>query len=127
MNELINAIDKEKVNRFQQPWPKLDKGSKLNRILIFIKLEKTNRELNDSQEKQLKTLLYQLCETGALNKVTDVEYSDETYQIINIPNLTFNEETIKYSYNYPKKKVKNSSKSKTNVERHFSRSKTNKH
>ena len=126
MNDLIDAIEKEKEYRFQKPWPKLDKGSKLNRILIFIKLEKTNRGLNDLQEKQLKTLLYTLCETGALNKVTDVEYSDETNQIVNISNLIYNEETERYNYNYPTKKMKNPSKSKTNVERHFNRSKTNK-
>ncbi len=126
MDDLINAIDKEKENRFQKPWPKLDKGSKLNRILIFIKMEKTNRGLNDSQEKQLKILLYQLCETNAINKITDVNYSEESNQIETIHNLVFNEENKKYSYNYPEKKTKASTKSKTNVERHFNRSKTNK-
>ena len=36
MELLINAIDKEKNDRFNKSWSKLDKGSKLNRIIIFI-------------------------------------------------------------------------------------------
>jgi len=125
MEELLKVMDKERDERFKKSWTKLDKGTKLNRLSIFIKLEKTENELNDSQEKQLKTLLYQLCESGALNKTTDVEYSDETYQIISIKNLEVDESTKKYTFKIPEKKTKNVSKSKTNVERHFNRSKGN--
>ena len=81
--------------------------------------------ITQHQEKQLKTLLYQLCESGALNKTTDVEYSDETYHILSIKNLEFDEITKKYSFKIPEKKTKNISKSKSNIERHFNRSKGN--
>jgi len=40
MEMLIDGIDKEKGNRFKNLWLKLDKGSKLNRIHLFIKKEK---------------------------------------------------------------------------------------
>ena len=104
MEELLKEMDKEKNERFKKPWNKLDKGTKLNRLSVFIKLQKTENELNDAQEKHLKTLLYQLCESGALNKTNDIEYSDETYQILSIKNLEFDEINKKYSFKLPEKK-----------------------
>jgi len=126
MEALIDAMDKEKNERFQKSWPKLDKGSKLNRILIFILEEKERNTLNETQTKQLKKLLFLQCEKGTLNKASDVEYSDETYHIVSIKNLEYDEEKGVYSFQLPKKQVKAVSKSKSNVERHFSRSKDNK-
>ena len=35
-----NLIEKESNERFNKQWSKLDKGSKLNRINLFIKMEK---------------------------------------------------------------------------------------
>ena len=125
MEDIFEQIDKEKEDRFKKTWSKLDKGSKINRILLYIKLKKTELELTDSQEKQLKTLLYQLCESGALNKTSEVEYCDETYQIINIKNLEYDENINKFNFKKIEKK-KNISKSKTNIEKHLNRSKTNK-
>ena len=125
MEDIFQEMEDEKNERFQKLWSKLDKGSKLNRLVLFVKLKKLEEELNDSQEKQLKTLLYQLCESGALNKISDVTYCDETYLILNIKNLEFDEDTKKYSFKKVEKK-KNVSKSKTNIEKHLNRSKTNK-
>ena len=127
MEELLKGIEKEKEERFQKTWSKLDKGSKLNRIHLFIKTEKINKELNDSQEKQLKILLLRIFESGGLNKTADVDYSQETYQIETIKNLNFNEETNKYDFvSQVKKKKTEGGKSKSNEERHFSRSKETK-
>ena len=126
MEALIDAMDKEKNERFQKSWPKLDKGSKLNRILIFILEEKERNILNETQTKQLKKLLFLQWEKGTLNKASDVEYSDETYHIVSIKSLEYDEEKEVYSFQLPKKQVKAVSKSKSNVERHFSRSKDNK-
>ena len=127
MEELFKGIEKEKEERFRKTWSKLDKGSKLNRIHLFIKTEKINKELNDSQEKQLKILLLRIFESGGLNKTADVDYSQETYQIETIKNLNFNEETNKYDFvSQVKKKKTEGGKSKSNVERHFNRSKETK-
>lgn len=125
MEDIFQEMDKEKEDRFKKVWSKLDKGSKGNRILLFVKLKKTELELNDSQEKQLKTLLYQLCESGALNKTSEIDYCSETYQILNIKNLEYDEDNKKFNFKKVEKK-KNVSKSKTNIEKHLNRSKTNK-
>lgn len=120
-------IDKEKLERFNKPWSKLDKGTKINRLHLFIKKQKINNKLNDDQEKQLKILLIQFFESGNLNKSTDIEYSISDKEIINIKNLEFDEKNKKYKFviGIKKKKV-DGGKSKSNIDRHFNRSKENK-
>ncbi len=127
MNQLLEGIEKEKEQRFKKTWSKLDKGSKLNRIHLFIKAETEDKDLNNSQEKELKNLLLRIFESGGLNKASEVEYSQETFEISSLKNLIFNKETNKYDFvSQIKKKKVGGNKSKTNVERHFSRSKERK-
>ena len=37
-------MDEELKNRFNHPWIRLDRGSKMNRIYLFVKHEKNNRK-----------------------------------------------------------------------------------
>ena len=121
MNQLIQ---KELEERFKKPWSKLDKGTKLNRIHLFIKKEKINKELDDNQEKKLKILLINRFESGGLNKLSDITYCDNKTEITEIKNLVYDEESEKYSFiSVAKKKKSEGSKSKSNIDRHFSRSK----
>jgi hypothetical protein len=122
MELLFEGIEKEKEERFRTTWSKLDKGSKLNRIHLFIKKEKIEKELDDNQEKQIKTLLLNLFNSGSLNKSSNVEYCQETYEILNIKNFIFDEDTRKYEIIAQVKKRKTEGKSKSNIERHFNRS-----
>ena len=126
MDELLNAVEKEKNNRFQRLWTKLDKGSKLDRLKLFIEEQSEINELNNNEIKKLRKLLIHLCENGSLNKSGDVEYCDETYHILSIKNLKYNKEKNTYSFDLPKKTIKPTTKSKSNIDRHFSRSKGNK-
>ena len=126
MQSIIDAVEKEKNARFQKTWTKLDKGSKLNRLTLFIENEAMEKELCEDGKKKLKKLLFHVCENGSLNKVNDVEYGDESYEIISIKNLVYDENKKSYSFNLPKKVVKPIAKSKSKVDRHFSRSKENK-
>ena len=124
MDELLKQIDEERDSRFKKPWAKLDKGSKLNRLSLFVKMEKTEKGLSDEEEKKLKILVSQLCDMGLLNKTGDVEYADEI--IGTIKNLEYKEDTREYSFKREEKKNKPTQKSKGNIERHFSRSKETK-
>ena len=126
MDDIFQEIEKEKEDRFKKSWSKLDKGSKLNRISLFIKIQKAELELDDLLEKQLKVLLHNLCVSGALNKISEIDYCDETFQILKIKNLEFDESTQKFRFKKIEKKKINVSKSKTNIEKHLNRSKTNK-
>ena len=126
MEILLKGIDSEKKERFNKSWSKLDKGSKLNRIHLFIQSEKETKDLTEKQVKQLKLLLLRIFESGNLNKVSEINYSSETFEIESIKNLTYDEQSKQYEYIVQQKKKKNNNKSKTNVERHFSRSKETK-
>ena len=106
MEELLDAVEKEKNNRFHKSWTKLDKGSKLNRLSLFIEEQTEINDLSESEIKKLKKLLFHLCETGSLNKLGDIEYSDETYYIISIKNLKYNKEKNSYSFEGSKKTIK---------------------
>jgi len=126
MQSIIDAVEQEKESRFKKSWAKLDKGSKLNRLTLFIESEVSDKELSEDSQKKLKKLLFHVCENGSLNKVNDVEYSEETYEIISIKNLIYDENKKSYSFNLPKKVLKPTAKSKSKIDRHFSRSKENK-
>ena len=119
MQSIIDAVEKEKDNRFQKTWTKLDKGSKLNRLTFFIESEVENKELSKDNQKKLKKLLFHVCENGSLNKVNDVEYNEEICEIVGIKNLIYDENKKSYSFNLPKKVVKPTAKSKSKIDRHF--------
>ena len=57
MDELLNAIEKEKNNRFQKLWTKLDKGTKLNRLTIFIQEQAIENQLNEDETKNFMHML----------------------------------------------------------------------
>ena len=119
LNETKPHINADEQDRYQKNWNKLDKGVKLNRLLFFIKQESLRRSLQTNQEKQLKQLLFNLCSNNGLNKSSDVIYDLEKMIITEIKILLFNEETKKYSIKHVAVKSKHSSKSKTNIEKHF--------
>ena len=60
MDLLLEGIDKEREDRFKNTWVKLDKGSKLNRIHLFIKKEKLDKNLDDKKEEKLKIIIMNL-------------------------------------------------------------------
>ena len=98
MNQLINTIDKEKDNRFKRTWTRLDKGSKLNRITLYISQMNETHDLNENTTKQLKALLSQLFNAGVLNKNKEIDYSAEEGIIVDIKNLKFNKMILLLKY-----------------------------
>lgn len=103
--------------RFALPWNKLEKGSKMNRILVFVKSQKDENELNETQTKELKNLLFKGCENSLFNKVTDVKYNQETGLIESFKNLEFNESSKKYKLKTGGTKNRSVSKSRSNIDR----------
>lgn len=124
MDQLLEVIENEKNNRFKNSWIKLDKGSKLNRLQNFIDKQTTENDLNEKEKDKFKKLLFHLCENDSLNKTIDVDYDIESCEINNIKNLKYNKDKKSYSYELSKKTIKSPSKSKSNIDRHFSKNKT---
>ena len=117
-NELEDEVEKETIDpRFTQPWNKLDKGVKMNRLLLFIQSQKEANELSDQQTKDLKNLLFKGCETGLFNKISDVKYDTEKALIESIKQLEFNESSKKYKLKTGGTKNRSVSKSRSNIDR----------
>ena len=126
MDDLLKKLESEKEERFKKPWAKLEKGNKLNRLNLYIDDEISEKELNEDTIKKLKKLLHTIFEKGILSKSSEIEYCNETCKILNIKNLVYDEDKNEYNFNLHKKVVKPTTKSKSKIDRHFSRSKENK-
>ena len=126
MDDLLKKLESEKEERFKKPWAKLEKGNKLNRLNLYIEDEISEKELSEDIGKKLKKLLHTIFEKGILSKSSEIEYCIETSKIISIKNLVYDEDKNEYNFNLPKKTVKPTTKSKSKIDRHFSRSKENK-
>ncbi len=125
MEDLLKAVDSEKNKRFQKKWAKLEKGDKMNRIHLFIEEESVNKCLDDKKKKILEVILLDAFQKNNLSKSSDIEYCSDSAKITGIKNLNYDEEKKEYAFINKKKISKPSTKSKSNIERHFSRSKEN--
>ena len=103
--------------RFAKPWNKLEKGAKMNRILLFVDSEKIDKDLTNELTKSLKQLLFKGCENGLFNKLTDVTYNEETGIIESFKNLEFNESSKKYKLKTGSTKNRSVGKSRSNIDR----------
>jgi hypothetical protein len=126
MDDLLKKLEEEKELRFKKPWAKLEKGNKLNRLNLYIEQETKEKELTEDAGKKLKKLLHTIFEKGILSKSSELEYCTETCKIISIKNLIYDKDKNEYNFNLPKKVLKPTTKSKSKIDRHFSRSKENK-
>tara|TARA_Y100000389_G_scaffold19257_1_gene16711 strand:- start:684 stop:1064 length:381 start_codon:yes stop_codon:yes gene_type:complete len=126
MDDLLKKLEAEKELRFKKTWTKLEKGNKLNRLNLYIEHETKEKELSEDTSKKLKKLLHTIFEKGILSKSSEIEYCNETCKIISIKNLVYDEDKNEYNFNLPKKVIKPTTKSKSKIDRHFSRSKENK-
>ena len=120
-SEAEKEAEKEAVDkldpRFAKPWNKLEKGAKMNRILLFVDSEKKDKDLTNELTKSLKQLLFKGCENGLFNKLTDVTYNEETGIIESFKNLEFNESSKKYKLKTGSTKNRSVGKSRSNIDR----------
>ena len=113
-DEIVKA---DPNKRFMKPWNKLEKGMRLNRIIQFVTNETEEKELSAEQSKELKNILFRACDSGLLNKLTEVNYNEEEALIISFKSLEFNEETNKYKIKTVSSKHRPNTKSKSNIDR----------
>jgi hypothetical protein len=112
-NDTAESIDK----RFKQPWNKLEKGMKMNRILEYVNQEIKDKDLPDNISKELKNILFNACDRGILNKLSAVTYNQEKGIIESFKLLEYNESTKKFKINTSTPNKKSVSKSRSNIDR----------
>lgn len=111
---LLNGVQKEteiKSNLFQVeeflekemktsteniPWTKLEKATKLKKLMEFALVHSEKLKLNEDELDNLKTVLKEAIDRKHLQRVKDVTYDKEKCIIHEIPLLYFNENTRKF-------------------------------
>lgn len=90
-------LDNEiKLNK-KEPWNKLDRSQKIEKLNNYIDLLKKNHSLTNQEIINLKKYFVNCLDRKSLNKVKDVEYEKEDGIIVNIPLLKFNDNTRKFT------------------------------
>tara|TARA_B110000977_G_scaffold175406_1_gene230133 strand:- start:376 stop:753 length:378 start_codon:yes stop_codon:yes gene_type:complete len=118
MDELLDAISKEQENRFNKPWMRMDKGLKINRLIDYTE----DYDCCESDKVKLKEILLKAFSSNIL-KNDHILYDQVNNKISNIKILSYEDNKFVLQNNAIKSKSKTRSKSKSNIERHFSRSK----
>ena len=114
--EITNLLEREKEDIYKQPWNKLENGLKINRLKLFIKKEVDDKSLSPDEKTILTKLLLTACRQNKLNRNADIIYDKIECIITDIKILKY--EDNKYILDITElKKAKQTSKSKSNVER----------
>ena len=90
-NSLDDYLNMEKKSDENKPWAKLEKATKLKKIVQYIKNKKT------SHKKELKQYLFQCLERKKLQREKDVIYDISLGKITDIPGLKFIKKKNKYT------------------------------
>lgn len=96
-------LSKEKEGCKKKSWSKLDKASKLKKLLAFSTKYIKKHKLTKKDEEMLKKYLLESLDRKKLQKIKDVEYDIETCTIKCIPNLIFEKEKKKFTLKRDKK------------------------
>ena len=114
--DITFLLNQEKTEIFKKPWNRLDTGMKLNRIRLFSESESLEKGFSEEKQEELRKKLVEAVRNNKLSKNTEVDYDVDECIIKTIKYLVYNGDEI--SINIPdKKRVKKTSKSKSNIDR----------
>lgn len=98
INGIERILETESNLSKQEPWNKLDKTIKIQKINVFVNnVLKDKFSLKDNELIDIKSFLINSLDRVKLQRAKDVEYIKETGVISNIPNLSFNQKTRKFT------------------------------
>ena len=105
VTNIESFLEKERNINKKQHWSKLSKLTKKNKILDYWREYSNKHQLPDTEKQELKVFLLKSLDRKKLQRVKDVIYDVETQMIINIPTLTINKQTNKYTLKNLDKKI----------------------
>lgn len=94
--DIDDLLEKESKMNKLEPWCKLDKTMKLNKLAIYSDILIEEHKLSQEERAHLKSYFSNCLDKKNLQKVKDVIYDRETGVIKNIPLLAFNNTTRKF-------------------------------
>tara|TARA_B100000674_G_scaffold386161_1_gene329623 strand:+ start:934 stop:1500 length:567 start_codon:yes stop_codon:yes gene_type:complete len=105
ITNIENFLEKEKSINKKQHWSKLSTLSKKTKLTDYCNTYAETNNLSLHDKEQLRQFLLKSLERKKLQRVKDVIYDIETQVIINIPSLSINKTTNKYTLKNLEKKV----------------------
>jgi hypothetical protein len=89
MTNLDAFLENEKNNNKNEPWCKLDKTIKTQKLMEFVELYKNEKKLDNEEEKLLVHFLKDCLDRKKLQRIKDVNYDKATGVVKEIPALTY--------------------------------------
>jgi hypothetical protein len=89
MSNLDKFLEEEKINNVNEPWCKLNKTVKTKKIVEYIEKYKTEKGLDEEEEKLLTHFLKDCLDRKKLLRVKDVLYDKTNGTIKEIPALVY--------------------------------------
>jgi hypothetical protein len=89
LSNLDKFLEDEKNNNVNEPWCKLNKTIKTKKILEFVEKYKSEKNLDQEEEKALLAFLKDCLDRKKLQRVKDVVYDKTNGSIKEIPALSY--------------------------------------
>ena len=102
---LENFLENEKNNNKNEPWCKLNKTIKIQKLIEFVDSYKIDNKLNKEEENLLILFFKDCLERKNLQRVKDVVYDKETGVIKNIPALHYTKSTKHFTLKNIEKRI----------------------
>lgn len=102
---LENFLENEKNNNKNEPWCKLNKTIKIQKLIEFVDSYKIDNKLNKEEENLLILFFKDCLERKKLQRVKDVVYDKETGVIKNIPALHYTKSTKHFTLKNIEKRI----------------------
>lgn len=90
MNDLNVFLENEKKNNSFEPWSKLDKTKKLQKLLVFAEKFKEDNMLSDEEKENMIIFIKSCLDKKKLQRIKDVIYDKETGNIVDVPSISYN-------------------------------------
>ena len=102
---LDKFLENEKITNSNKPWSKLDKTTKIKKLIVFADNYKQLHNLTNEEYDRLLTFFRDCLDKKKLQRVKDVNYNKETCEIKDIPALCFNKPTNHFTLKNIDKRV----------------------
>jgi hypothetical protein len=103
--DLDKFLENEKNNNSSEPWSKLDKTTKIRKLICFAENYKTENNLSEDEFDKLMTFLKDCLDRKKLQKVKDVIYDKLKGEVKDIPALFHNKPTNHFTLKNTEKHI----------------------
>tara|TARA_B000000475_G_C15879145_1_gene399714 strand:+ start:122 stop:718 length:597 start_codon:yes stop_codon:yes gene_type:complete len=94
---IANFLEEEKKINSKKPWNKLEKSTKLKKLIDFVTIYSKDNDLSIVKSSELKDYLFVSLERKKLQRTKDIVYDTITGKIKSIPGLDYNKNSNKFT------------------------------